>query len=845
MTIASDMQGPLAGLNVLDFGHWYAAPMVAMMLADQGAKVIRIARPNEDGSSGYHQELPERQYRLFNRNKKIVVLDLKSDAGKTQALALIQEADILIENFRPGVMQRLGLDYTSVKSSNPGLVYLSLPGFASTDKERAHLQAWEGVMGAASCLYTAAGLNRTPLSFPPVYTDIPHCSIYGALHGAVSVVAAIISREKNGVGTVIEVPMVDAGLAGFLMDIQYGPSGEWQPDGELPDFLSDLVFSTEDSRDAQVQKLKQAEMRGPLMGTPSSGFRICSDGRQILVFTLWEGVDAIESLFKVLGIQKQLMAEGFVWIAPWRQPGLENNVCDSGGLNSERLQRLNELISEAFLGRTAEEWEILLNDAGVLAAVVRTRQEWLALSPMLDSGVLVDMESKESVLRVPGRIAEVNRLSDTVKPGQTSAYREPELITQQQAERFFGHRAPINVESSQSTPIKKGDLLSGLKVLDKCSYLAGPSGAYLLATLGADVIKLDVMTPLLPPGEAIRSFFPGKRALIADIKTHPGRQVFQQLVSWADIVMDNSLDDLATRLGTTATDLEAINSSIVSCQFSGYGGTHRGGWEDRKGVEPMLQCASGLMAQFGTLEQPIMHTSASGADVTGGLGFAFSALLGVYLQRKTGQAVEARSSLACGINYYQLPWMITENGRGDWGSIGGQFSVGDSPCQRIYACANGWIYVGASRDNTATLVKTVIDNDVVDERALEAAFASQDCDYWIKTLRSVDVACHQVLNIDDIYHMASRQVDNRDADEVANCASEVLCYMDAPYGKPLYLFAPNCVRVGEAQTYKRLGHYPLWGEDTIEVLKGFNYSEAQIEELERLNVVLQYRSGSS
>ena len=170
----NNYQGPLAGLNVIDFGHYYAGPMAAMLLADQGADVIRIVRPDDSSSSSayarepsaHYKEIPEQQYRLLNRNKKILTLDLKTPEGKEQALSLIEKADVVIENFRPGVMKRLGLDYASLKDNNPGLIYLSLPGFASTDKERNHIQAWEGILGAAAGLYINTSYVRQFLNFP-------------------------------------------------------------------------------------------------------------------------------------------------------------------------------------------------------------------------------------------------------------------------------------------------------------------------------------------------------------------------------------------------------------------------------------------------------------------------------------------------------------------------------------------------------------------------------------------------------------------------------------------------------------------------------------------------------
>ena len=108
MTNTDDNKGPLDGLNVIDFGWYYAGAMTGMLLADQGANVVRIVKPGD-------KELPDQQYRLLNRNKKLLTLDLKTEEGKEQALSLIERADVLIENFRPGVMKRLGLDYASVK----------------------------------------------------------------------------------------------------------------------------------------------------------------------------------------------------------------------------------------------------------------------------------------------------------------------------------------------------------------------------------------------------------------------------------------------------------------------------------------------------------------------------------------------------------------------------------------------------------------------------------------------------------------------------------------------------------------------------------------------------------
>lgn len=145
--------GALEGIRVLDCGQYLAGPLVAMMLADQGADVIRIDPPG--GPLWSHPANA-----ILQRGKRSLMLNLKSPADAAEALRLAQNADILIENFRPGVMARLGLGVEALLASHRRLIYCSLPGFASDDPQ-AKVRAFEGVIGAA------AGLYRLPQWLPP------------------------------------------------------------------------------------------------------------------------------------------------------------------------------------------------------------------------------------------------------------------------------------------------------------------------------------------------------------------------------------------------------------------------------------------------------------------------------------------------------------------------------------------------------------------------------------------------------------------------------------------------------------------------------------------------------
>ena len=173
---------------------------------------------------------------------------------------LIQSADVLIENFRPGVMVRLGLGHDEVTKLNSRLVYLSLPGFASTDLEKRSIRAFEGVIGSASGLYwDLHPEKRRLLGAPPVYTPIPLGSAYGAIHGALSVVLALYAREESGCGEVIEVPLVGAAMSamsGMNLHVEKNPSNyggkssKVSFDAQLRDERAHVEIMSEDKRQA-------------------------------------------------------------------------------------------------------------------------------------------------------------------------------------------------------------------------------------------------------------------------------------------------------------------------------------------------------------------------------------------------------------------------------------------------------------------------------------------------------------------------------------------------------------------------------------------------------------------
>jgi crotonobetainyl-CoA:carnitine CoA-transferase CaiB-like acyl-CoA transferase len=194
----------LEGIRVIDFGQYMAGPMAAMMLADFGADVIRIDPP--DGP-----RLKTAANATWNRGKRSIVLDLKKPEDLATAKKLIESADVVIENFRPGVMDRLGLGQQAMRALNPRLVYCAIPGFAHDDP-RAGMPAWEGVLGAATACYTTHALVKVD---HPIYNCLPFSSAYGAYMSAVAIALALNARDRSGKGQFIEVPLFAATFSAF------------------------------------------------------------------------------------------------------------------------------------------------------------------------------------------------------------------------------------------------------------------------------------------------------------------------------------------------------------------------------------------------------------------------------------------------------------------------------------------------------------------------------------------------------------------------------------------------------------------------------------------------------
>lgn len=335
------MTAALAGFRVIDFGQYVAGPLAAMLLADEGAEVIRIDPPG-----GPRLRTPANA--TWQRGKQVRVLDLKTAAGRDAARALIATADVVVENFRPGCMDRLGVGPASSMAANPRLIYCSLPGFAADDP-RAGLQAWEGVVAAATNTYRPGADGGEQ----PAYLGIPIASNFAAFLAAAAITAALAARLRDGVGQCVEVPLFEAMFAAI-----------------------------------GARAMRVPVRTDPVLDHFGFGIYVCGDGRCV----------------HFAPVTPRFMdwfaeAEG---LGSWRDEGL----LDRTRLNAEPalVAALRARLAILFKGRTAPEWEALGDRIGVPLAMCRTMAEWAETRHALQSGTIVTVDDPQlGPMRVPGR----------------------------------------------------------------------------------------------------------------------------------------------------------------------------------------------------------------------------------------------------------------------------------------------------------------------------------------------------------------------------------------------------------------------------------------------------------
>lgn len=240
------MSGPLAGIRVVDLSAMLSGPWAADIMGDQGADVIKVEPPGGEHTRSIRSEAQVMggMFVNINRSKRSVTLNLKTDEGIATLKKLVAEADVVLQNFRPGVVERLGISYEDLSAINPGLVYLSISGFGETGPY-ADRKVYDPVVQALSGLTTvqAGSDSERPRLIRTILPDK-----LTAVTAAQAICAALVSRGRTGVGQHIRLSMLDAVLS-FLWasDMNaYTFMDEEQVEPERAASFIDLIYETAD-----------------------------------------------------------------------------------------------------------------------------------------------------------------------------------------------------------------------------------------------------------------------------------------------------------------------------------------------------------------------------------------------------------------------------------------------------------------------------------------------------------------------------------------------------------------------------------------------------------------------
>jgi len=370
---------PLEGIRVLDFTHEVAGPNCTLLLADAGAEVIKIEIPGRGDRARHWPMMGESVFIACNRNKKSIALNLKTEEDRKKAYELVKISDVIVENFVPGTMERLGLGYETVRKLNPRIIYCSISGYG---QEGPYMKkaAWDAIIQAETGLMDLTGQpDGPPCRIPSSIID----AITGA-YAAYAILLALMYREKTGKGQRIDISLFDAAI-----HVQGYWIAWYTMTGNIP---------------------KRAGSASPVVGAPYEAFKT----KDSYIFIAAFEDKAWQTLCKLLNIEHLLEDERF----------------SSKEGRAKYRAELHDEIEKVTTQFTTNDLYQKLVEGGIVCAPVRTIPEVVNHPQVVYKGLLKEIEYKGKKVKVPGpflRFSEI-KLEVREKPAEIVGQHTEEIL---------------------------------------------------------------------------------------------------------------------------------------------------------------------------------------------------------------------------------------------------------------------------------------------------------------------------------------------------------------------------------------------------------------------------------
>ena len=349
---------PLSHLTVLDLTRARAGPTAARHLADWGADVIKIEMPSEPGDEGLGGVRHGPDFLNLHRNKRSITLNLKKEKGRQIFLNLAREADVIVENYRPDVQHRLGIDYQTIREINPRIVYGSISGFGQDGplRDRPGLDQIAQGMGGLMSITGLPGQG-------PVRVGVPIADLSSGNYLAMGILLALIDRDRSGEGQWVHTSLLEAQIA--MLDFQ---AARWLIDGEVP---------------PQAGNNHPTGIPMGVYPTSDGAINIAAAGE-----TLWRRFLSVIDAPKLA----------------------EDSRFANGEARSTNRDQLNKILEKITVKKSSVEWINAMNDAGVPCGPIYRIDETFADPQVQHLGIARQMEHDElGPVRVVGQAVNLSR----------------------------------------------------------------------------------------------------------------------------------------------------------------------------------------------------------------------------------------------------------------------------------------------------------------------------------------------------------------------------------------------------------------------------------------------------